>query len=195
MQDSNIVARFDEIYNSTNRTVLTFITAKCGRTADVSDIFQETLRMILWLINFCWNPLRNILARSRQGPFHEWVKRKKQAVQDNKRTQGNIKMKGGIVMKGHEVIDYIVRTKMPDSEAVRRECISQDIRQPVRRTVCPVSWAWVGRQCANATRVYYFCNDYGRLLLWGHTFQYRGREYQARGNFRGRWRQVRGSTL
>ena len=34
--------RFDSIYDSTNREVLAFITAKCGRTADINDIFQET---------------------------------------------------------------------------------------------------------------------------------------------------------
>ena len=42
MSDANINSRFNEIYDSTNKTVLAFITAKCGNTADVSDIFQET---------------------------------------------------------------------------------------------------------------------------------------------------------
>jgi len=42
MPNPNIASRFDEIYGSTNKTVLAFITAKCGRTADISDIFQET---------------------------------------------------------------------------------------------------------------------------------------------------------
>ena len=41
-QGPNIVSRFDEIYNSTQKAALTFITAKCKRTADVSDIFQDT---------------------------------------------------------------------------------------------------------------------------------------------------------
>ena len=40
--DSNIPSRFDKIYDSTHKTALTYITAKCGRTADISDIFQET---------------------------------------------------------------------------------------------------------------------------------------------------------
>jgi len=34
--------RFDEIYDSTHRDVLAFITARCGRTADIGDIFQKT---------------------------------------------------------------------------------------------------------------------------------------------------------
>ena len=38
----HIVSRFDEIYNSTKKSVLAFITCKCGCTADISDIFQET---------------------------------------------------------------------------------------------------------------------------------------------------------
>ena len=42
MLNPNIASRFDEIYNSTNKAVLAFITAKCGRTADIGDIFQET---------------------------------------------------------------------------------------------------------------------------------------------------------
>ncbi|MCL2198364.1 MAG: sigma-70 family RNA polymerase sigma factor [Defluviitaleaceae bacterium] len=39
---SEAALRFDEIYDCTNKAVLTFITAKCGRTADICDIFQET---------------------------------------------------------------------------------------------------------------------------------------------------------
>jgi RNA polymerase sigma-70 factor (ECF subfamily) len=42
MSNPNIASRFDEIYNSTNKAALGFITAKCGRTADIQDIFQDT---------------------------------------------------------------------------------------------------------------------------------------------------------
>ena len=42
MSAPTIESRFDEIYNSTHKAALTFITAKCSRTADISDIFQET---------------------------------------------------------------------------------------------------------------------------------------------------------
>ena len=42
MSNPNTASRFDEIYNSTNKAVLAFITAKCGRITDVGDIFQET---------------------------------------------------------------------------------------------------------------------------------------------------------
>jgi RNA polymerase sigma-70 factor (ECF subfamily) len=42
MSNPNIASRFDEMYNSTSKAVLAFITAKCGRTADISDIFQDT---------------------------------------------------------------------------------------------------------------------------------------------------------
>ena len=38
----NAALRFDEIYDSTNKAVLTYITAKCRQIADVGDIFQET---------------------------------------------------------------------------------------------------------------------------------------------------------
>ena len=38
----DIASRFEEIYNSTNKELLTYITSKCGRIADVSDIFQDT---------------------------------------------------------------------------------------------------------------------------------------------------------
>lgn len=41
MSNPNTVSRFDEIYYSTNKAALAFIIAKCGRTADVSDIFQD----------------------------------------------------------------------------------------------------------------------------------------------------------
>ena len=42
MSNPNIASRFDEIYNSTHKAVLSYITAKCKNTADISDIFQET---------------------------------------------------------------------------------------------------------------------------------------------------------
>ena len=42
MSNPNTVSRFDEIYDSTSKAVLAFITAKCGRTADINDIFQNT---------------------------------------------------------------------------------------------------------------------------------------------------------
>jgi len=41
MTDPAIASRFDAIYDATRRDVLAFITAKCARTADISDIFQE----------------------------------------------------------------------------------------------------------------------------------------------------------
>jgi len=42
MSDPYIASRFDEIYDSTRKEALAFITAKSGRTADINDIFQET---------------------------------------------------------------------------------------------------------------------------------------------------------
>ena len=42
MSNTNTVSQFDEIYNSTQKAVLAFITAKCGRTSDINDIFQDT---------------------------------------------------------------------------------------------------------------------------------------------------------
>lgn len=42
MSNPNAASRFDEIYDSTSKPVLAFITARCRRTADINDIFQET---------------------------------------------------------------------------------------------------------------------------------------------------------
>ena len=42
MSNPNIASRFDDIYNSTNKDVLAYITAKCRYTADISDVFQDT---------------------------------------------------------------------------------------------------------------------------------------------------------
>jgi len=42
MSSQNIASRFDEIYDSTRKEVLAYITARCGRTDDIGDIFQET---------------------------------------------------------------------------------------------------------------------------------------------------------
>jgi len=42
MVTPNPISRFNEIYDSTNKATLAFVTAKCGRTDDINDIFQET---------------------------------------------------------------------------------------------------------------------------------------------------------
>ena len=42
MPDPVTASRFDEIYTSTSKCILAFITARCARTADINDIFQET---------------------------------------------------------------------------------------------------------------------------------------------------------
>ena len=51
MSNPNIASRFDDIYNSTNKAVLAFITAKCGRIADVGDVFQETYIELYKILN------------------------------------------------------------------------------------------------------------------------------------------------
>jgi len=42
MQSGDVNSRFNEIYNSTYKAVLAYITAKCEFTADINDIFQNT---------------------------------------------------------------------------------------------------------------------------------------------------------
>ena len=51
MSNPNTASRFDEIYNSTHKAVLTFITVKCGRVADINDIFQDTYLELYQLLN------------------------------------------------------------------------------------------------------------------------------------------------
>ena len=38
----DVTARFNEIYDLTYKSVLSFVTAKCGNTADIHDIVQDT---------------------------------------------------------------------------------------------------------------------------------------------------------
>jgi RNA polymerase sigma-70 factor (ECF subfamily) len=42
MVDPIITSRFNEVYDSTYKAVLSYVTAKCGNTADIQDIMQET---------------------------------------------------------------------------------------------------------------------------------------------------------
>ena len=51
MPGADITLRFEEIYESTSKPVLAFITAKCGRMADISDIFQDTYLELCRLLN------------------------------------------------------------------------------------------------------------------------------------------------
>ncbi len=50
MSNLNTASHFDNIYNSTSKAVLAFITAKCGCTADINDIFQDTYMELLQII-------------------------------------------------------------------------------------------------------------------------------------------------
>ena len=51
MVDPSITSRFNEIYDSTNRAVLAFVTAKCGNIIDISDIVQDTYMELYRLLN------------------------------------------------------------------------------------------------------------------------------------------------
>ena len=42
MVDPIITSRFNEIYNTTYKSVLSYVTVKCGNTADIQDIMQDT---------------------------------------------------------------------------------------------------------------------------------------------------------
>jgi RNA polymerase sigma-70 factor (ECF subfamily) len=50
MLNPNDTSHFDEIYDSTKKAVLTLITAKCSRTADINDIFQDTYLELFQLL-------------------------------------------------------------------------------------------------------------------------------------------------
>lgn len=40
--DSNVTSAFNKIYDSTSKSALAYITAKCGNNEDIGDILQET---------------------------------------------------------------------------------------------------------------------------------------------------------
>jgi RNA polymerase sigma-70 factor (ECF subfamily) len=42
MLNKSVHERFNEIYDLTNKAVRAFVTAKCGNTADIADIVQDT---------------------------------------------------------------------------------------------------------------------------------------------------------
>jgi RNA polymerase sigma-70 factor (ECF subfamily) len=42
MSSPSIASRFDDMYHSTKKAALSFITTKCKNTADISDIMQDT---------------------------------------------------------------------------------------------------------------------------------------------------------
>ncbi|MCL2815420.1 MAG: RNA polymerase sigma factor [Oscillospiraceae bacterium] len=51
IRKTNIVSMFNEIYDSTNKPILSFITARCGNTSDISDIFQDTYMELYQTLN------------------------------------------------------------------------------------------------------------------------------------------------
>jgi len=82
-----VAARFDEIYHATQRDVLAFITARCGRTADIGDIFQETYvelyRILLKRgVGYVTHEKALVmrLARRKMAKHYTWLERFKQFV-------------------------------------------------------------------------------------------------------------------
>lgn len=71
MADTDAVSRFEELYNSTERAVLAYITAKCGRTADIADIFQDTYLELFQVLqkrgaDYVENPKAFVLRLAKQ---------------------------------------------------------------------------------------------------------------------------------
>jgi RNA polymerase sigma-70 factor (ECF subfamily) len=50
MGDLKLAGQFNEIYASTYKAVLSFVTARCGNTADIGDIVQETYMELYQLL-------------------------------------------------------------------------------------------------------------------------------------------------
>ncbi|MCL1866054.1 MAG: sigma-70 family RNA polymerase sigma factor [Oscillospiraceae bacterium] len=51
MTGQSIASRFDEIYNFTYKSVVSLVTSKCGNTADIGDIVQDTYMELYRLLN------------------------------------------------------------------------------------------------------------------------------------------------
>jgi RNA polymerase sigma-70 factor (ECF subfamily) len=51
MAGQDVASRFNEMYDSTYKAALSFITAKCGNTADIRDIAQETYMELYQLLS------------------------------------------------------------------------------------------------------------------------------------------------
>jgi RNA polymerase sigma-70 factor (ECF subfamily) len=47
----SVTSLFNEIYDSTNKSILAFITARCANNSDIDDIFQDTYMELYQVIN------------------------------------------------------------------------------------------------------------------------------------------------
>lgn len=77
MVDPIVTSRFDDIYEETYRTVLRFVTAKCGNTADIEDIMQETYVDLFQLLlkrgpAFIENEQAMVLAIAKQKVYRHY---------------------------------------------------------------------------------------------------------------------------
>ena len=84
MSKPNTASRFDEIYNSTQKSALGFITAKCGNTADIADIFQETYMELYQILtkrgdNYIKNEKAIVLKIARQKLARHYRRAEKSA--------------------------------------------------------------------------------------------------------------------
>jgi len=74
MPAQDVATRFEEIYHSTYKKVLTYITAKCRHTADIADIFQDTYMELYQVI--CKRGLDYV---ANDEAFALWLAKKKLA--------------------------------------------------------------------------------------------------------------------
>jgi len=87
MVDPNITSRFNEIYDATNKAVLSYVTAKCYNTADIQDIVQDIYVELYQLlerrgVDYIKNDKAMILriARQKLSRYYSLVERLKMFI-------------------------------------------------------------------------------------------------------------------
>jgi len=86
----NISSSFEEIYTATHKATLTLITAKCRRTADIKDIFQDTYMELFQVLqkrgtSYIENDLAFVLrlAKQKLAKWYSLQERMKMFISSN----------------------------------------------------------------------------------------------------------------
>ena len=153
MSNPNIASRFDELYNSTNKAVLSYITAKCKNTADISDIFQETYMELYQVLikrgaEYITNEKAFILriAKQRIARYYSLLKRLRMFVSMTVTNEENEEMD----LSNTDIESFLIDDSMED--------------YVVNKMLADNLWQYIQKKPEEVKKIFYLFYDVGLTI-------------------------------
>jgi RNA polymerase sigma-70 factor (ECF subfamily) len=138
LPDASIISCFNEMYDLTNKPVLAFITAKCGNTADIADIFQDTYMELYQRLkkrgtDYVTDSKAFVLkiAKNRRARHYSLAKRLQMFVSVSTTAKTGDGENGETEISGADIDSILAEDSMEDYAV--NQIILEDLRQFIRQ--------------------------------------------------------------